>query len=111
MEVRNAKSPVTFEVAWCPSMRWAEIDPPRRIRWTSRPDPASPGPDQVNIQIAYSGLCGTDIRRWAGRPLSPGQWLNQGHEMSGVVTEIGCNVVTCSVGDRVCVDWSGNVGG
>ena len=62
--------------------------------------------DEVVIKVMACGVCGTDIHIFDGdegaAATPPGTTL--GHEFSGVVTEIGDNVKTVSVGDRVCVD-------
>ncbi|PPG69454.1 NAD(P)-dependent alcohol dehydrogenase [Rathayibacter rathayi] len=61
------------------------------------------GPHDVLIQIAYSGICHSDIHTvrgdWAPVPYP----LTVGHEIVGVVTEVGSEVTKHSVGDRVGV--------
>ena len=62
--------------------------------------------NEVNIQVKYCGICGTDIHIFHGDggccdvtpPLVPG------HEFSGVVAEVGAGVKTVKVGDRVTGD-------
>jgi uncharacterized zinc-type alcohol dehydrogenase-like protein len=62
-----------------------------------------PGPHDVLIKIAFAGICHSDIHtareEWAGThyPLVPG------HEIAGIVEEVGPNVTKYSVGDRVGV--------
>ena len=62
--------------------------------------------DEVVIKVMACGVCGTDIHIFDGdegaAATPPGTTL--GHEFSGVVTEVGDEVKTVSVGDRVCVD-------
>jgi len=61
------------------------------------------GPKDVRIEIAYAGICHSDIHtgrdEWgaANYPLVPG------HEIAGVVAEIGSEVTKYAVGDRVGV--------
>ncbi len=61
------------------------------------------GPNDVLIEIRYAGICHSDIHtvrgEWGPRsyPLTPG------HEIVGVVTEVGPDVTNHSVGDRVGV--------
>ena len=63
----------------------------------------TPGPHDVQIDIAYCGICHSDIHQvrseWAGTryPCVPG------HEIVGIVTAVGANVEKYSVGDRVGV--------
>ncbi len=61
------------------------------------------GPRDVALDIAYAGICHSDIHtvrdEWgaANYPLVPG------HEITGTVTEVGSDVDRFSVGDRVGV--------
>src|SRR6201995_3876382 len=61
------------------------------------------GPKDVLIEIAFAGICHSDIHtgrdEWGHSryPLVPG------HEIAGVVTEIGDQVTKYAVGDRVGV--------
>jgi L-iditol 2-dehydrogenase len=59
-----------------------------------------PEPDQVKIQVAGVGICGTDIH------IVRGNWrcdppVVLGHEWCGIVTEVGAQVRGFGVGDRV----------
>jgi uncharacterized zinc-type alcohol dehydrogenase-like protein len=62
-----------------------------------------PGPTDVAIDIAFAGLCHSDIEHvrsaW-GQTIYP---LVPGHEMTGIVTEVGSNVTMYEPGDRVGV--------
>ncbi len=60
----------------------------------------NPEPDQVKIQIAGVGICGTDIH------IVRGNWrcdppVVLGHEWCGVISEVGHQVRGFHVGDRV----------
>lgn len=60
------------------------------------------GPDEVLVRVAYCGICGSDIPRYFdGAVHNIPQVL--GHEFSGVVAEVGADVTTATVGDRVAV--------
>jgi (R,R)-butanediol dehydrogenase / meso-butanediol dehydrogenase / diacetyl reductase len=76
-----------------------------------RADARPPGPHEVQIAVAYTGICGTDLKishgAMDGRITSP--WPI-GHEMSGTIALVGANVEGWSVGDPVTVmplDWCG----
>jgi uncharacterized zinc-type alcohol dehydrogenase-like protein len=61
------------------------------------------GPRDVLIKIAYAGICHSDIhtaREEWGEAIFP---LVPGHEIAGVVEEVGSGVGKYSVGDRVGV--------
>jgi (R,R)-butanediol dehydrogenase / meso-butanediol dehydrogenase / diacetyl reductase len=63
-----------------------------------------PGPGQVRIAVAFTGICGTDLKIAHGamdhRVTSP--WPI-GHEMSGIVEAIGPDVSGWQPGDKVTV--------
>jgi L-iditol 2-dehydrogenase len=63
-----------------------------------------PGPGELRVRVAASGLCGTDLHIASGEyPLaSPGVTL--GHEFSGTVVEVGEGVDAFAEGDRIVVD-------
>jgi 2-desacetyl-2-hydroxyethyl bacteriochlorophyllide A dehydrogenase len=66
--------------------------------------PQPPGPDQVRINVAYCGICGTDLHIFQGHMdgrVSVPQVV--GHEMSGEIAALGANVSGWRVGDRVVV--------
>ncbi|MDA0349961.1 MAG: alcohol dehydrogenase catalytic domain-containing protein [Verrucomicrobia bacterium] len=63
-----------------------------------------PAKGEVRLDVAYCGICGTDIHIFHGhmdqRVKTP---LPIGHEVSAVVAEVGEGVSNVSVGDRVAV--------
>jgi 2-desacetyl-2-hydroxyethyl bacteriochlorophyllide A dehydrogenase len=66
--------------------------------------PVVPGPGQVQIEVAYTGICGTDLHILHGamdhRVRAP---QTIGHEMSGRVAAVGPGVEGLSVGQPVTV--------
>lgn len=72
----------------------------------------APAAGEVAIRTAYCGICGTDMHVYHGN-MDGRVGLNRiiGHEMSGVVTEIGERVDTITPGQKVVVrplDHCGN---
>lgn len=64
----------------------------------------SPGPGEVRLDVGFVGICGTDMHIYHGvmdKRVGPPQVI--GHEMSGVIAELGDGVVGHAVGDRVVV--------
>jgi (R,R)-butanediol dehydrogenase / meso-butanediol dehydrogenase / diacetyl reductase len=63
-----------------------------------------PGPGRVAIDVAFTGLCGTDLHVYHGqmahRVKHP---LVVGHEMSGNIAAVGPDVAGLSLGDPVTV--------
>jgi 2-desacetyl-2-hydroxyethyl bacteriochlorophyllide A dehydrogenase len=66
--------------------------------------PVAPAPDEVQVKIAYCGLCGTDLHLFHGK-MDHRMQLPQvfGHEVSGTVAVFGAEVQGFSVGDPVTV--------
>ncbi|MDJ0320836.1 NAD(P)-dependent alcohol dehydrogenase [Pseudarthrobacter sp. PS3-L1] len=61
------------------------------------------GPHDVLIDIKFAGICHSDIHTVKG-DWGPAQYpLTPGHEIAGIVTEVGSEVSRHSVGDRVGV--------
>ena len=82
-----------------------------RVVDTAEADVSPPAAGQVQVRVAYNGLCGTDLHILHGsmdaRVQTP---LIFGHEMSGTIAAVGEGVSGLSVGDPVTVmplDWDG----
>ena len=71
------------------------------------------GDNDVKVEVAYCGLCGSDLHKYEGRSGSRPLKLPVplGHEISGVVAEVGANVRDFKPGDRVTVDPNWACGG
>lgn len=61
------------------------------------------GPNDVLIDIAWAGICHSDIHTVRGHWGPQRYPLTVGHEIAGTVTEVGSDVTRHSVGDRVGV--------
>ena len=64
----------------------------------------SPGPGEVRLNVAYCGICGTDLHIFLGhmdKRLDMPQVI--GHEMAGDIAEVGEQVKGWQLGDRVVV--------
>lgn len=64
------------------------------------------GKGQVRIKVAAAGVCLSDVH-FLESILSPGylegDYVTLGHEVAGVIDQIGEGVTSCAVGDRVVV--------
>ena len=66
--------------------------------------PITPRSDEVQIEVAYGGICGTDLHIFRGAmPHRVRIPQIMGHEISGTISAIGDNVEHIAVGDRVAV--------
>lgn len=72
------------------------------LRIEDRPIP-DPGPEEVLVQMAACGVCGTDVHIMDGEfPIfQPPRII--GHESAGTVVAVGSRVTNVRVGDRVAV--------
>jgi propanol-preferring alcohol dehydrogenase len=67
---------------------------------------AEPGPDEVLVNIKFTGVCHTDLHAWSGDwPLDTKQPLIGGHEGVGYVVKLGSLVDDIKVGDTVGIKW------
>ena len=65
-----------------------------------------PGPGQILVRIAASGVCHTDLHAADGDwPVKPSPPFIPGHEGVGTVAALGAGVTAVREGDRVGVPW------
>lgn len=87
---------------------------PKDLRFGEVPDEGPPGPGQALLEVAYCGVCGTDLHEYSDGPhmIRPGRHpltgcappFALGHEISGIVVALGSPVPGIAVGDRVAAD-------
>jgi L-iditol 2-dehydrogenase len=73
---------------------------PEDLRWEEIED-VRPGKDEVLIKVKACGICGSDVHGYlgiTGRRIPP---MAMGHEFAGSIEEVGEEVTTVKVGDRV----------
>jgi D-arabinose 1-dehydrogenase-like Zn-dependent alcohol dehydrogenase len=77
----------------------------REFRLVDVPVP-TPGPGQVRIKVRAAGVCLSDVHLLQGL-ITPGYLsgdeVTLGHEVAGVIEEVGGSVGAWSIGDRVIV--------
>jgi L-iditol 2-dehydrogenase len=64
----------------------------------------TPGTDELLIQVAACGICGSDVHGYdgsSGRRIPP---IVMGHEAAGIVVQVGSNVTGFAPNDRVTFD-------
>lgn len=84
------------------SMRRVTVHPDRiLVAEVERP---TPQPNEILVQSTVIGVCGSDTHAAAGHhPFIPLPY-NPGHEVVGVIREVGFEVQAVKVGDRVIVE-------
>ena len=80
-----------------------ELGEPLRVMALTIPD-LKPG--QVLVEVAYSGVCGTQLLEARGKR-GPDRFLPHalGHEGTGTVLEVGPDVAKVKASDRVVMSW------
>jgi alcohol dehydrogenase len=83
---------------------------PDQRGWDTVDDPSIIDPTDIIVRVDSSTICGTDLHILKGDvpETTPGTVL--GHEAVGTVQEIGANVSTVAVGDRVLVSCVSSCG-
>ena len=85
-------------------MRVTTIHAPGDIRLEERPRPEITAPTDAVIKITAGCICGSDLWPYRGEnDITPGSTI--GHEMVGVVEEVGADVRSFAPGDFVIVPF------
>jgi S-(hydroxymethyl)glutathione dehydrogenase/alcohol dehydrogenase len=79
-----------------------ETGAPLRVEDIDLPDP---GPGQVRVKIAATGVCHSDLSLARGTLRQPVPAV-LGHEAAGTVVSVGDGVATAAPGDRVVLCWA-----
>ncbi len=81
-------------------MRATTIHAPRDIRLEERPEPTIEAPTDAIVKVTAGCICGSDLWPYRGEnDITPGDTI--GHEMIGVVEEVGSEVTAFAPGDFV----------
>lgn len=75
-----------------------------RLQLTDLPLP-EPGEGQVRLRVLRCGVCHTDLHTVEGDIHPPRLPLTPGHQVVGVVDQIGTGVTEIKIGQRVGVPW------
>lgn len=98
----SPRSPITASTA----VAMAVTEPAAPL--APRPVPlARPRRGWVRVTVAASGVCHADLGTAAAPKASASAPVRPGHEVAGVIAELGEDVDGWAVGDRVAVGWFG----
>ncbi|MCA0996203.1 L-idonate 5-dehydrogenase [Alloyangia pacifica] len=85
------------------------IHAPKDLRLDTISAAPAPGPGEVRIAVSHGGICGSDLHYYlhggfgAIRIREP---MALGHEVSGIITDVGAGVSGLSEGDKVAINPS-----
>lgn len=85
-------------------LRSAKLVSARTIEVVNVPKITDPKPGMAIVEVKVVGICGTDMHVFNGKRSDVELPRVMGHELSGVVTEVGEGVNNVHVGDRVVLD-------
>ncbi len=83
-------------------MKAAVLIGPRSFEVREVATPSAP-PDGLVLRVEACGVCGSDLRRWREGPPAGVMDMIPGHEVSGVVVEVGPDVKEYAIGDRLAI--------
>lgn len=83
-------------------MRAAVLRGPGKLAVEDMPTPVVP-PDGLLLKVMACGICGSDLRSYQHGMRSDNEWQILGHELNGLVAEVGRDVHDYQVGDRLAV--------
>ncbi len=77
----------------------------RKMSVSNHPKPKIKAPTDALLRVTTSGICGSDLHMFDGRtPLDKGTVV--GHEIMGVIDEVGESVESIKKGDRVVLPFN-----
>lgn len=85
------------------------VQPGQPLELHDLPIPA-PGPRDVLVRVKAAGICHSDAHYRAGVSRVEPLPMTLGHEVAGVVEQIGSEVKTVKPGDRVCLHYLATCG-
>ncbi len=75
------------------------------VRVATVPDPVIQQPTDAVVRVVRTCVCGSDLHSYHGMPASE-QGIQMGHELIGIVEELGSAVIGLAKGDLVVASWS-----
>jgi 2-desacetyl-2-hydroxyethyl bacteriochlorophyllide A dehydrogenase len=84
-------------------MRGVTFHGPHDFRFESVGDPVLRAATDAVVRVTRTTICGSDLHLWHGALATADQGFTVGHEMVGVVEEVGSAVQSVRAGDRVLV--------
>jgi len=79
---------------------------PRRVRIDQKPEPEIQHPRDAIVRVLRSCICGSDLHLYNGSVPDTRPGTTFGHEVCGVVEEVGSDVTNLKIGDHVLVPFN-----
>ncbi len=91
-------------------MKAVVLDRIGSVRVQERPDPGAPAAGEAVLRVTCAGICGSDLHIVSGRDAGCRLGTIMGHELVGVVQEVGTGVSGLRPGDRVVAPFTVSCG-
>ncbi len=91
-------------------MKAVVLHSPGVVEVQDRPEPRLAGPDEALVRVTCAGVCGSDLHIVSGRDRGCRPGTIMGHELVGVVEEVGAGVRDLRPGDRVVAPFTVSCG-
>ena len=85
-------------------MRAGFIEEPGKAYFKEVPEPQIEKSTDVKIKVVVTGICGSEVHAYHGKHAWRVPPLVSGHEFAGIVVEVGSDVTSVKVGDRVTAE-------
>ncbi|RDW83163.1 hypothetical protein BP5796_04654 [Coleophoma crateriformis] len=82
------------------TMKAVVYDGPYKISLQDRPIPELQAETDIIVKVKFTALCGSELHVYRGHQPSTTGFI-MGHEFTGIVEEVGSQVKTVKVGDRI----------
>ncbi len=79
---------------------------PGDVRVESVPDPVIKAPTDVLLRVTHACICGSDLWFYRGEAKQWNPGWRTGHELMGIVEDVGSDVKTLARGDRVLAPFA-----
>lgn len=76
---------------------------PYKVQVTEKPEPRIEHPNDAIVRVTHAAICGSDLHLFHGMMADTRIGHTFGHEIVGIVHEVGPSVENLSVGDRKSV--------
>ena len=83
-----------------PTMKAVIFDGPHKVSIQDRPIPTLQAETDIIVEVTSTALCGSELHVFRGHQPSPTGFI-MGHEFTGIVKEVGSQVKSVVVGDKV----------
>lgn len=85
-------------------MKAAVIHSPGNITCDTVDDPIIKDQNDIILRVTSTAICGSDLHMYSGG-IPQARPMVMGHEFMGIVEEVGKNITSLRVGDRVVVPF------